>query len=381
MANTKPLASQVKYGNSTNVDYALRKSLLEYSSKEEALLDSGKFPVGQKFYIENLGIYRFTESGIEEVFDPNSSAFRKNMLWPGAMLYWPMGHTRNVLTTGRLQIPCGVSHSRIGFEGGTTIFDAGDGVIHIQRVAGNNSTASHTVAFTLYQTETFALSGKNIKVHYEQEISPGYTGVSPIVRLQCSNQPQQSIVSDDGKYTNGHTTVAEWTGQGGIATIPNCVQLSLVITLPYAGVAGAEDWVRLKNIGITIGHENVKLEPITFTQAEIDGLSRYRTTYPYGVPRGTNTEQGSLNFIAQNTRVNWAGAVNWSFNPPMIQPPKVIFQSPTSSQESRWLNKDTGTTVNGLSFNVSEHGVTITNNGVVAVNDRLLCQATAEVLI
>lgn len=63
MANTKPLASQVRYGrgNSTSVDAVLKKSIISYNTKPEAVAAATTFPDGQ--IIQADGIEYVINSG------------------------------------------------------------------------------------------------------------------------------------------------------------------------------------------------------------------------------------------------------------------------------------------------------------------------------
>ena len=118
-----------------------------------------------------------------------------------------------------------------------------------------------------------------------------------------------------------------------------------------------------------------------FNEASLKAATRYQSSYPYSAPRGTNTGQGILQAIATNANGNWAFAMRVDFKPRMAVTPKFFFQSPTSGTESRLLNKNTGSNVNGLAFDISDNGVTITNNAILAVGDRCACHWTAQAVL
>lgn len=68
MANTKPLASQVKYGNDTNVDVALKKAQLTYNTYAEALSVANKLPNDQVVIAQDTQT-RYKVSAGSLVFD------------------------------------------------------------------------------------------------------------------------------------------------------------------------------------------------------------------------------------------------------------------------------------------------------------------------
>lgn len=353
-----------------------------HETKAAADAEAVGLPDGVPFYVRGLGWY-YTQGGLLVLREANPVPAKKNYLWSGAMQYWPMGRTRSVLTTGRLQIPAGVTHAREGLAAGTNVIHAGRATLRVHRPQGTVSAAAHTVTFSLTQVESEPLVGRKVRLHGSLRKGPGYTGGSGITyTVQYSNEPEQPILRADGAYTNGNRVAAAFGEVPGVLEIPECTQVSVVVRIPWSGTAPDEDWVELIECGFTLGDEPATLLPIPFEEAEVFGRTRYQTSYPYGVPRGSNTEQGAVSAIVSNNGVNWGAVANVQFAPTMAHPPQVIFQSPLSGTESRWTNKTAqpNVAVNGLAFNVSEHGVTLTNNAILTPGDRLLCQWTAEVL-
>jgi len=154
--------------------------------------------------------------------------------------------------------------------------------------------------------------------------------------------------------------------------------VALVVSL--TGVAPADDYVLFESVRLYPGNAPHWIEPAQFAQQEVRAATRYQTSFPYGAPRSSNTEQGAVSDVLRNTNVNWAIAIPIKFSPAMVIPPQFMFQSPTSGTESRLLNKDTGLNVNGLAVDISERGAVITNNAVLTAGHRLLCQWTAQII-
>jgi hypothetical protein len=158
----------------------------------------------------------------------------------------------------------------------------------------------------------------------------------------------------------------------------DAVQVAIVITIPWSGSAGADDYVDFEGCFLTIGTSPATVENETFDSLIVKAKTRYQTTYPYSAPRGVVSKAGSLRVTAINTSVTNAVIASVRFDPPMIITPQVLMQSPLSGTENRWENETTGVFVNGLPYNLNDQGVTLQNNGAVTAGDVLLCHWTAR---
>lgn len=329
-------------------------------------------------------------------FNKDNSA--TNYLWAGEFGAWPMGHATTTSTTQRVQFPAGVTVARTNFTDTVTITHVPGSTradaLRIQRQESNSDTSSATVVLNLSSEETKPLRGKQCTLQFNGLKSSEYSGNSIFYRVQYSIEQEQPILNADGTYTNGNTNlvsssvVLETTAQAdtnpfnATFTVPSeAIQVSVVFTIPFSGTAGNADYVDLEAVSITLGSKLTVLEPIPFEDLLQKAATRYQSTYGYGVARGSAIQQGAVQAVAINTNTNWAFAINVDFSPKMALPPQFLFQSPTSGTESRLLDVNTGTNINGLAFNLNDSGVTITNNGAVTAGNRYLCHWTAQVIL
>lgn len=328
---------------------------------------------------------------------PTSRDVVENCLWPGDFATWPMGEALGVVSEQRIQIPAGVTHARTPLSDGSSIIHVNDGLsgdgMRIQRNATNANAASHVAVLNLSRAETKPLAGKRCVVGFNGRKGATFSGGNVTVRVQYSREPEQPILAADGTYTNGNvvlaTEVFSLTEEYRPRTVPyyfdidlpvDAIQVAVAIVVPFSGVAGNDDFVEFAKVSICPTATVSWLQPVAFAQQEIRGATRYQTSYPYGSPRGTPTRQGAVSAVAINTSLQWAFAISVEFNPAMTVAPQVLFQSPTSGVESRLLNVDTGATINGLAWELSERGAMITNNGAPTAGNRYLCHWTAQVI-
>lgn len=320
-----------------------------------------------------------------------------NYLWPGELQCWPMGHALVVETTQRQQIPSGVTHARTGFASGTTIIHVEGGnsedAMRIQRTSGTAGTSNHVVVMNLTREETKVLAGNSCVLQINGSKSSTYTGGDLTYRIQYSEEPEQPILNADGTYTSGNVNLDTGTITLGATARPEsapyffgfdlpstAIQVSVVISIPFVGTAGADDYVDIENCYIHVGpmFGTVFREP--FANAMLKSGTRYQSSYPYGAPRGAASEQGAISAVAINTAAAWAFAIPVRFSPRMSMAPQFIFQSPTSGTESRILNKDSGANLNGLAHSLNDAGVVITNSAAATANNRYLCHWTAQLI-
>lgn len=223
--------------------------------------------------------------------------------------------------------------------------------------------------------------------------SSAYTGGNLGYRVQYSLEQEQPILNGDGTYTNGNVNLV--TDTVALTTAPrdktapvfatfavpqNATQVAVCFVISWAGGAPVDDYIDLEAVTIALGNKIALLAPIPFVDILQKSATRYQATYNYGVPRGSYTQQGAVQATAINTNGNWAFAINVDFSPKMAVPPQFLFQSPTSGTESRLLDVNAGTNINGLAFNLDDTGVTITNNGAVTAGNRYLCHWTAQAI-
>ena len=269
-----------------------------------------------------------------------------NYNWMGFFATWQNGPAFKV-ETGAREIGCsGATFARVGFVDDNVTMYAVRGVhqpdaIRIQRNATNALTASATMVMNFTQTETKPLLGKNICVQLHALKAAGFTGGTINARVQYSNEPQQPIVASNGNYTSGHTVLAqsdftltaampaESSPYYVIGTLPqSAVQAAVVITVPWAGTAPDDDYVEIEGCFLTIGSAPTTVQQESFESLLLKAKTRYQTTYPYLVPRGSTTKAGSLRALATNTSTTSGAVVSVRFDPPMAGIPQVLMQSP-----------------------------------------------------
>ena len=351
--------------------------------------------------------YRNVSMNVQEAFDDVSdeidnlqneidSSNKINYNWMGFFETWQNGYAFKV-RTGAREIGCsGATFSRIGFTDDNVTMYHVKGVyqpsgIRIQRNNLNVDTASATMVMNLTQTETKPLLGQNICLQLHALKAAGFTGTDINVRLQYSKEPQQPIVSSDGTYTNGHLVLVEddftlttsMTAKDSPYVITgllpvDAVQVAVVVTVPWTGAAGADDYVDLEGCFLTVGTVQSGVIEQTFNDLIVKAKTRYQTTYPYTAPRGATTKAGSVRVTAINASTTTAVITSVRFDPPMAIIPQVLMQSPLSGTENRWENETTGVYVNGLPYNLSDQGITLQNNDAVTAGDVLLCHWTAR---
>lgn len=315
----------------------------------------------------------------------------ENALWAGFFDAWPMGYSMTVGTVERVQIPAGVTHGRAGFVAGTTVFNSGPGQMRVQRNVGDSSTANHTVCLNLSAAETAPLRGKQCTAHVYLRAGATYSGAGVTFRVQYSVEPEQPVLSSVAQYSNGYVNLDSVTflpGSGFPAspqvltfTIPeNATQVAIAFIVPFNGTAGASDYVEFKECQL---YESATYRKVrTMGRAELDAKSetRYQTSYPYGSSFGANSTQGAVNLVSSSTAVNWAMSADIRFSQRMVVAPRFQFIAPGSGTRSRMLNVGAGTFLNGIAFDISDSGVTVTNNAAATDNTRYLFQWSADCL-
>ena len=341
---------------------------------------------------------RLSGAGLIRVGNYNYPAQRKtaiNHLWAGEMRSWPMGNAASVSSVQRTHIPAGATVARAGFATGAAAThvngDYSEDAIRLQRTVSNTSTAEAVLVFSLTQEETKPLAGNNVVLQWNGSKSATYTGGALTYKIQWSEEPQQPILNADGTYSNGNETAASGTFTvetsarnpntpfWATALIPaDATQVSVVFNVPFVGTAGSDDYVDIESVSLSVGNQPSEILAEPTQSIIVKAATRYQTSYPVDFPRGTATRQGSVQAVAINANTSYSFAIPVRFAPTMAVAPQFLFQSPTSGTESRLLNVTADTTVNGLAFNISENGTTITNNGAITANDQVLCQWTAN---
>lgn len=320
---------------------------------------------------------------------------RVNHLWQGAFNAWQMGHAGKVSSTQRKQIPAGVTHARRGFATDLTIYHVNGNydqhALKISRDATSVSSATHNIVINLTPSETMPLAGKTCTLMYHCNYGVNWLLTDIIVKVQSSNELMQPILRDDGKYTSGnvelisksHKPILRPQSAPYLLTfnVPlDATQIAISIDVPFSGTAGAEDWVELESMCLAVSDEAFDCVADSALATQNKAATRYQSSYQSGIGRGAPIEQGAIQMIAASTASTFSCITNIRFEPPMAHTPWFTFQSPTSGTGFRLLNKTTGANVNGMAYDLNNKGVTISNNGAVAVGDRLLCHYTAESL-
>lgn len=422
-AGQNATAAQQALTSTQAIEAALRIKLQEQVSVKDkgaigngvvddtSAIDAAQAATGAPYFPD--GIYAFTGdmdalfskplAGAGAVrfggFDyPVARDAERNALWAGGFQCWAMGHALNVGTVQRVQIPAGVTHARNNFSSGTTVShvegDIVEDAMRIQRVAGTNGVDSHVAVLALTQEETRPLVGRRCVVQINAKKGADYSGASVTLRVQYSAEQAQTILNADGTYTSGHVTLltqalpVTLTKRQGSAPMfyafdlpADACQVSVALVVPFAGVAGADDFIEVEALSMHVGKRPARILWEVFAESLIKARGRYRSSLPYGAPRGTNTEQGAVSARAINTAISGAFEIYVPFDPPMDGVPAFYFQSPTSGTGSRLLNKNSGANINGLAHSITDSGATITNNAAAVAGDRYLCQWTAECLV
>ena len=361
------------------------------------------FPNGTYLFtgtVSSLFSLRLFGGGLIRVGGYDYPAERKtaiNHLWAGDLSAWPMGPALNVSTVQRLHIPAGCTFAREGLVGDALIFqvngDFNENAVRVRRTESTSSTAAANLVCNLTYNECKPLVGNSVVVHWNAAKGAGYTGTNITWRIQYSVEPEQPILNADGTYTNGNVNAATGTfaptaaarnpntPYWATASIPNdATQISVVFSIPFVGTAPAEDHVDFESISLCVGSAPCDVIADPAQSAITKARTRFQSSYPSGLPRGSATRQGAVQAVAINANGSFAFTMPVDFAPTMAIAPQFFHQSPTSGTESRILNVTTGNNINGLAYNLSQNGATITNNGAVTANDRLLCHWTANTL-
>ncbi|WP_244924312.1 hypothetical protein [Bordetella trematum] len=241
--------------------------------------------------------------------------------------------------------------------------------------------------------ETKPLQGRRCIFEINGCRSSAYTGSGVVYRIQMSREPEQPILRDDGAYTSGNEVLAVGSIELPLVTRPrsapffitvdvpeDSIQVSVALAIGFSGEAPADDYVEFEWIRMYPGEAPERLDELTVSQQFDKASTRYQTSYPYGAPRGSVTRQGAVSAVAVTAAVNWAISIPIKFSPPMVVPPQFLFQQPLSGTESRLLDVDSNTVINGLGYDLSERGAVITNNAAAVVGHRYLCHWTASVI-
>jgi hypothetical protein len=321
----------------------------------------------------------------------------KNYTWAGFFAVWQAGGAATT-DTQRVMANDGATIARNNFTTGSQILHV-DGTYSIDaarilRVSGTSDTSPTNLGLSLTEEESKPLAGHTVCAQFHAKKSATWTGTTINARIQYSIEQQQPIISADGTYTSGHTVAAqqnialttacnaEDAPYYFSAAIPsNAVNVALVITVPWSGTAGNSDYIEIESVALVIGTTAKAVERPSFSELFQLAKTRRQTSYPYGAPRGAVTEQGSLSLIAASTAANYAFIGDVRFNPPMANTPQFLFQNTLSGTESRLTDTVTQTSINGFAFNLTNAGVSITNNAAVTDGRRYLCHWTAISLV
>lgn len=300
-----------------------------------------------------------------------------NAIWPGNFASWQKASALNIPSGVRVGVSDGVSVARADFSDGITIESAVGDVMptgmRIQRISGTSGTSPCNAVLTLTERESRALAGKSGTLQFWGKKSSGFTGGNVSVSLQCNDGFEQAITDASGEYTENHSSLlvisqaltesTPGTPYSNQVTIPeDCTQVSIKISVPFSGTAGADDWVQFEGVAFVESEAWATLDTMAFSESLFSGKSRYQATYPYGLIKGNPTFQGTESAVAASTDPVYALSSPVRFSPSLAVPPVFYFQSPTSGTESRMYHVQGDANINGLAYNLSESGAQVRNN-------------------
>lgn len=301
----------------------------------------------------------------------------ENAIWPGNFASWQKASALNIPSGDRVGVSDGVSVARADFSDGVTIESAAGDVMptgmRIQRISGTSGTSPCNAVLTLTERESRALAGKSGTLQFWGKKSSGFTGGNVSVSLQCNDGFEQAITDASGEYTENHSNLLTITQAltestpsepyNNQVTIPeDCTQVSIKISIPFSGTAGADDWAQFEGVAFVESESWATLSTMAFSDSLFSGKSRYQATYPYGLIKGNPTFQGTESAVAASTDPTYAVSSPVRFSPSLAVPPVFYFQSPTSGTESRMYHVQGDANINGLAYNLSESGAQVRNN-------------------
>lgn len=307
-------------------------------------------------------------------------------------------------TTGiRRRMLDGMSGARVGFGGGCVVYaDTGKNHAHaaaISRSPGNASTSSFVGVWNMSTPETLPLRGTRATVSLSARRGADFSapGQSANITIICSRTSQQPIVRDDGMYDGNYEVLASLDFVPGVEInhrlnpfwtsfhIPvNATQLAVILTVPWSGIAGAEDAIHLEGLHIDVGAYPTEMPPMSAEELLSWAKSRVWRSYPYGVFNNTPTLQGALHSVATSTATPFGVQFPVRFDVDMVYPPTVYcYASQLSSGGQGGVNRISNLTaqerVFGWANNISTSGCLITNSGAPgSAGDRYSCHVVAD---
>jgi hypothetical protein len=318
----------------------------------------------------------------------------KNPFWPGHFGTWQAGHAYAVLDHRAYANCDGWTLARAGFVTGVTLYHV-DGkheanAARIQRTPANASTASAYLTAMLLHRETRGMQGKTHTFAIRGMKSATYSGGNPTLRIHYSEEPEQVITNDDGTFTNGNvllaslalplTTVMRDRDDPWFVTVTipeSAVQIAVALEVPWAGVAGDDDWVTFEALHAPEATRYVRCDEPDHDELMQHARSRYASSYPYGFPRGIATLTGSVSDIARSTAANWAVVLNPRFPQDMPITPTAYFWATNSGKDFELHNHAGNTDDNAMAYDLGRSGFTVTNNQIAVDNTRYSAQWSA----
>lgn len=322
-----------------------------------------------------------------------------NALWMGCFKVWQRGSAFTPETTGRVPCADGWTISRENFANDKALIvhsldDNKNDAARVYREVGDTSTDRVVLVANLSQSESRVLSGETVKFSARLKLGTESTSSSVKLKLQYSLEMEQPITLANGEYTSGNVVVidedvtpvsASFTDYEFQAAIPtNATQVSVVITIPYAGTAPDQsgpikgDWVEISSVTLSKASLADARQP-TFEEALASARKRYVSSYAYGTPKGSVTMAGSVTVLSVPSSTNTTVLYKAEFAP-MISPPTFFIRS-TSGSNLKIRNLDTSSDIFGQIQDITESGATVINLNAAINGNRYAFHWVAEVNI
>lgn len=311
-----------------------------------------------------------------------------NQIWGG---HFAVAQEAGSFSTGawRKQMLDGMTGARIGFSSGVVAYsDVGDHHpfgCHIQRNAGNTDASSFVGVWPLSVTESRCYRGEKSFVSFYSKKGANFSAPSGTVTLKVigSRGALQPIIRDDGNYDLDTIELASYSWVPGNEVEPYLVpqwvsftppvdiqQIAFVLIVPFSGTAGADDWLKIEALHSDLGAVPTPMPDASREELIPRALTRYRASYPYGLPPGILTLPGSLAAIATSTASPNGVVFSVKWDAPMVYRPSVVPYSPIIGGNPRIGDETAGTRLFAQVFDVSETGFFITNNAATVSGNR-----------
>lgn len=311
-----------------------------------------------------------------------------NQIWGG---HFAVAQEAGSFSTGawRKQMLDGMTGARIGFTTGVVAYsDVGDHHpfgCHIQRTAGNTDASSFVGVWPLSVTESRCYRGEKSFVSFYSKKGANFSAPNGAVTMKVigSRGALQPIIRDDGNYDLDTIELASysWVPANEIEPylVPQWIsftppadiqQIAFVLVVPFSGTAGIDDWLKIEALHSDLGAIPTPMPDLSREELIPRALTRYRASYPYGLPPGILTLPGSLAAVATGTASPNGVVFSVKWDAPMVYRPSVVPYSPIIGGNPRIGDETAGTRLFAQVFDVSETGFFITNNAATVSGNR-----------